>query len=105
MVVDEPHDVGKLRMQTRVNGETRQDSTTAEMVYSFGDCVEHLSDYVELLPGDMLVSGTPAGTAIESGPDGPYLQPGDEVAVEIEGVGVLRTVVGAPADGIRRGGR
>lgn len=96
MVVDEPYDPGKVRMATRVNGETRQDSSTAEMIWSFGDTAAHLSDYLELLPGDALVSGTPAGTAIESGPDGPFLRPGDRVEVEIEGVGVLTTLVGAP---------
>ena len=55
-----------------------------------------VSDYLELLPGDALVSGTPAGCAIEDGPGGPYLRPGDRVEVEIEGVGVLTTLVGAP---------
>jgi 2-keto-4-pentenoate hydratase/2-oxohepta-3-ene-1,7-dioic acid hydratase in catechol pathway len=96
MVVDEPYDVGKLQMCCRVNGQVRQDSSTAEMVYSFGATAEHISDYVELASGDMLTSGTPAGTAIESGVDGPYLNAGDEVEVEVEGVGVLRTVVGKP---------
>lgn len=94
MVVDEPHDPGKVRMATRVNGETRQDGNSAHMMWSFADTAAHLSDYLELLPGDALVSGTPAGCAIESGPDGPYLRPGDRVEVEIEGVGVLTTLVG-----------
>jgi 2-keto-4-pentenoate hydratase/2-oxohepta-3-ene-1,7-dioic acid hydratase in catechol pathway len=96
MVVDEPYDPGKVRVSTRVNGEPRQDSSTAEMIWSFGDTAAHLSAYLDLLPGDAIVSGTPAGTAVESGPDGPYLRPGDRVEVEVEGVGVLTTLVGAP---------
>jgi 2-keto-4-pentenoate hydratase/2-oxohepta-3-ene-1,7-dioic acid hydratase in catechol pathway len=96
MVVDEPHDPCKVRMASRVNGEQRQDGNSARMIWSFGDTAAHLSDYLELLPGDALVSGTPAGCAIESGPDGPYLRPGDRVEVEIEGVGVLTTMVGTP---------
>ena len=97
LCVDEPHDVGNLRMQSRVNGETRQDSTTAKMIWSFGDTAAHISDYIPLLPGDMIVSGTPAGPMIEQGEDGIYLQAGDEVEIEIEGAGILRTTVGKPA--------
>ena len=95
MVVDEPYDPGKVRMITRVNGQTRQDGSSKNMIWSFGDTAAHLSDYLELLPGDALVSGTPAGTAVESGRDGPYLRPGDRVEVEVEGAGVLTTLVGA----------
>jgi 2-keto-4-pentenoate hydratase/2-oxohepta-3-ene-1,7-dioic acid hydratase in catechol pathway len=95
MVVDEEYDVGNLRMTTRVNGELRQSSSTSKMMWSFADTAAHLSEYLELVPGDALVSGTPAGTAIESGEDGPFLREGDRVEVEIEGVGVLTTMVGA----------
>jgi 2-keto-4-pentenoate hydratase/2-oxohepta-3-ene-1,7-dioic acid hydratase in catechol pathway len=92
-VVDEDYDVADLHMVTRVNGEVRQDSSTAKMVYTFGAIAAHLSTYVTLRPGDMLVSGTPAGTAVESGPDGPYLRPGDEVEITIADALVLRNKV------------
>ena len=95
VVVDEDYDVGDLHMVTRVNGEVRQDSTTAKMVYSFGAIAAHLSAYVTLRPGDMLVSGTPAGTAVESGLDGRYLRPGDEVEVTIADTLTLRNKVAA----------
>lgn len=95
MVVDEPYDIHDLRLRSQVNGQTRQDSSTAHMVYSFGDAIEHLSKYFELLTGDMVVSGTPAGTVLEDGADGHYLCTDDEVAVIVDGVGVLRTSVGA----------
>jgi 2-keto-4-pentenoate hydratase/2-oxohepta-3-ene-1,7-dioic acid hydratase in catechol pathway len=96
MCVDEAVDVQNLRMRSRVNGAVRQDSTTAKMIYSFAETVAHLSEYVTLLPGDMLTSGTPAGPAIEDGLDGAYLNPGDVVEIEIEGAGILRTIVGEP---------
>ncbi|MBA3741964.1 fumarylacetoacetate hydrolase family protein [Sporichthya sp.] len=92
--VDEPYDVGNLAIGTRVNGEVRQQSSTKNMIWSFAETAAHLSGYIELLPGDGFVSGTPAGTAIESGPDGPFLRPGDRVEIEVEGVGVLTTLVG-----------
>jgi 2-keto-4-pentenoate hydratase/2-oxohepta-3-ene-1,7-dioic acid hydratase in catechol pathway len=95
VVVDEDYDVGELHIVTRVNGEVRQDSTTAKMVYSFGAIAAHLSAYVSLRPGDMLVSGTPAGTAVESGLGGPYLQPGDEVEITIADTLTLRNKVAA----------
>jgi 2-keto-4-pentenoate hydratase/2-oxohepta-3-ene-1,7-dioic acid hydratase in catechol pathway len=92
-VVDEDYDVADLHMVTRVNGEVRQDSSTEKMVYTFGAIAAHLSAYVTLRPGDMLVSGTPAGTAVESGPDGPYLRPGDEVEITIADMLTLRNKV------------
>jgi 2-keto-4-pentenoate hydratase/2-oxohepta-3-ene-1,7-dioic acid hydratase in catechol pathway len=90
MVVDEgqPEDV---RLVSRVNGEVRQDGSTSEMVRSFGDGAAYLSQFLTLRPGDVILSGTPAGTAIEQGRDGPYLKPGDVVEVEAGDAGVLRT--------------
>jgi 2-keto-4-pentenoate hydratase/2-oxohepta-3-ene-1,7-dioic acid hydratase in catechol pathway len=93
VVVDAANDPHELRILTRVNGEQRQDGSTNEMVYSFTEVIEHLSQFVTLQSGDVVVSGTPAGTAIEQGQSGPYLLPGDVVEVEIEGIGVLRNAV------------
>lgn len=89
MVVDEPFDVEDLRIVCRVNGEVRQDGTTADMTYSFGEVAAHVSTYVPLTAGDVIVSGTPPGTAMEGGLEGPFLADGDEVEVEVDGVGVL----------------
>jgi 2-keto-4-pentenoate hydratase/2-oxohepta-3-ene-1,7-dioic acid hydratase in catechol pathway len=94
IVVDEPFDLDNLPMATRVNGEVRQNSTTAGMIYTFGDIVEHLSSYFTLRPGDILLSGTPAGCMIERGPDAQFLRPGDTVEVEVGGI-VLRNRVKA----------
>jgi 2-keto-4-pentenoate hydratase/2-oxohepta-3-ene-1,7-dioic acid hydratase in catechol pathway len=93
LCVDEPFDFARVRMQTRVNGEKRQDSTAEKMIWSFGETAAHISDYLELLPGDMITSGTPAGAVIEQGREGCYLRAGDEIEIEIEGAGILRTTV------------
>lgn len=90
MVVGERFDVNNLKCKMRVNGETRQDFSTSDMLWTFGDTAEHLSHYHTLKAGDIILSGTGPGTAIESGRDGNrWLKPGDRIEVEIEGVGVL----------------
>ncbi len=95
VVVDEPYDVNNLRCVLRVNGEVRQDWSTADMIYNFAESVAFLSKYIDLSPGDILCSGTGAGTAIESGVDGNrWLQPGDRVEAEVEGIGVLANTIG-----------
>jgi 2-keto-4-pentenoate hydratase/2-oxohepta-3-ene-1,7-dioic acid hydratase in catechol pathway len=89
MVVGEG-DPTDIRLESRVNGEMRQSGSTSEMIHSFGDAVAYLSQFLTLRPGDTLLSGTPAGTAIESGAEERYLQPGDVVEVEAGEAGVLR---------------
>ncbi|KXX57436.1 fumarylacetoacetate hydrolase family protein [Rhodococcus sp. LB1] len=99
VVVDEDLDENDLDIQTRVNGKLRQSGSTSEMVYSFADVVDHLHGFIPLRAGDIIASGTPAGTAFEEGADGPFLVDGDEVVVEVEGVGSLRNVVGKTPTG------
>lgn len=94
LCVDEPTDPSAVQIRSYVNGELRQDGTTTDMLYSFAEIAAYLSRHLELRPGDMIVSGTPGGTAVESGIEGPFLRGGDEVVVEIEGAGSLRTRVG-----------
>lgn len=96
LVVDEGLDHADLTIRLRVNGEQRQCGSTAEMVYGFHDAAERIASYLTLASGDMLVSGTVPGTAIEQGVDGPYLQAGDVVEVEVEGVGTLRNRIREP---------
>lgn len=97
MVVEEGADPTATRIRCRVNGDLRQDDSTARMTFGYGEIAAHISEYMTLAPGDMILSGTPGGTAIEGGVDGPYLAAGDVVEVEIEGVGTLRNTVGAIA--------
>ncbi len=94
VVVDEGYDIENLRCVMRVNGEVRQDWNTSDMMYTFGATLEFLSKYITMNPGDIILSGTGAGTAIESGRDGDrWLRPGDVIEAEVEGVGVLRNRV------------
>jgi 2-keto-4-pentenoate hydratase/2-oxohepta-3-ene-1,7-dioic acid hydratase in catechol pathway len=70
-----------LAVIARVNGETRQSATTADLVFGVGELVSFISSVMTLLPGDVVLTGTPTGV-------GPIV-PGDRVEVEVEGVGVL----------------
>ena len=81
-------DPGKLRIRTLLNGEVRQDSSTELMIFDVPTLVEYISAAFTLEPGDIIATGTPSGV-------GP-MQPGDEVRVEIEGVGALVNRVAAP---------
>ena len=84
-------DPAHLAIQTRVNGEVGQNATTADMVSSVAELIAYISQVMTLEPGDVILTGTPAGV-------GP-LQPGDVVEVEIEGIGTLRNpVVGQGAN-------
>jgi len=95
VVIDENYDVNRLRCIMRVNGEVRQDWSTSDMIYSFAESAAYLSRYIKLAPGDILCSGTGPGTAVESGVDGDrWLEPGDQLEAEVEGVGILANVVG-----------
>jgi 2-keto-4-pentenoate hydratase/2-oxohepta-3-ene-1,7-dioic acid hydratase in catechol pathway len=81
-----------LRVQTRVNGETVQDGTTDQMVYTVGDTLSLISQTFTLRPGDLLATGTPSGVGYSRTP--PWLlQPGDVVEVEVEKLGVLTNTV------------
>ena len=78
-------DPSALQLTTRVNGETRQDGNTRDMIFPCGVIIEFITSVMTLLPGDLVLTGTPAGV-------GP-LNGGDTVEVEIEGIGTLRNVV------------
>jgi 2-keto-4-pentenoate hydratase/2-oxohepta-3-ene-1,7-dioic acid hydratase in catechol pathway len=74
-------DPGDLRLVTRLNGEVRQDARTSAMIFDVGALVAFVTSYVTLLPGDVILTGTPAGIG--------SMRAGDRVEVEIEGIGVL----------------
>jgi 2-keto-4-pentenoate hydratase/2-oxohepta-3-ene-1,7-dioic acid hydratase in catechol pathway len=82
-------DPSDLAIQTRVNGEVRQSARTSDMVFSPAYLVEYVSRMMTLMPGDLILTGTPAGIA--------PLSPGDVVEVEIEKVGVLKSRVAVPS--------
>lgn len=84
-----------LRLSMRVNGEVRQDSTTAQMIFSVARLIAALSAGMTLEPGDILATGTPEGVAMGMQPPR-WLQVGDVLEAAIEGIGVLRNRVAAP---------
>ncbi|HLU72280.1 MAG TPA: fumarylacetoacetate hydrolase family protein [Nonomuraea sp.] len=77
-----------LRLWSRVNGEVRQNSTTADMIFSVAQIIHHLSQYMVLEPGDLINTGTPQGVALSG--RFPYLREGDSMEVGIEGLGEQR---------------
>jgi 2,4-diketo-3-deoxy-L-fuconate hydrolase len=87
-----------LRVVTRVNGEIMQDGNTADMIFSVGEILAYLSQTMTLYPGDLVATGTPNGVGYARRPPR-LLHPGDEVAVEIERIGSVRTpIVAAPEE-------
>jgi 2,4-didehydro-3-deoxy-L-rhamnonate hydrolase len=77
-----------LRLRSWVNGEPRQDSTTADMIFAVDYLIWSLSQYLTLEPGDLVLTGTPQGVALSG--RFPYLAPGDVVELEIDGLGRQR---------------
>ena len=88
LVTPDEVDPQALRLRSRVNGEPRQDSSTADMIFPVDHIVWHLSQFLTLEPGDMVLTGTPEGVALSG--RFPYLAPGDVVDIEIEGLGAQR---------------
>ena len=89
---DEIPDPGRLRIQTRVNGESRQDSNTSNLIFDIPTLIEFLSGSTTLLAGSVILTGTPNGVGMAMKPPR-FLQPGDVVEVEIEKIGVLSNPV------------
>ncbi|KAG6354401.1 hypothetical protein INS49_004418 [Diaporthe citri] len=85
-----------LGIQTHVNGELRQNSSTEDLIFSIPELIETLSAGQTLQPGDVLATGTPAGVGIGKNPP-VYLKPGDEVAISVTGLGTLTNNVAQPA--------
>jgi 2-keto-4-pentenoate hydratase/2-oxohepta-3-ene-1,7-dioic acid hydratase in catechol pathway len=85
-------DGGNLGVRCRVNGETRQNSNTSDLIFDVPALIEAISRSVTLSPGDVIATGTPEGVGIGFDPPR-FLQDGDVVEVEIEGIGILRNVV------------
>ncbi len=94
VVTPDEFDGTQATMVARVNGEERSRGQLADMHWSWDDLIAHAARNTTLRPGDVLGSGTVGtGCILEHG-DGRWLQPGDVVELEVEGLGVLRNVVG-----------
>lgn len=92
VTVDEIGDGSGLRIQTRVNGEVLQDSNTSDMIFPVPQLISFLSGSTTLLPGTVILTGTPSGVGVARRPQR-FLQPGDQVEVEIGGIGILSNPV------------
>jgi 2-keto-4-pentenoate hydratase/2-oxohepta-3-ene-1,7-dioic acid hydratase in catechol pathway len=84
--------IADIRLTTRVNGETRQDDRTSRLIFGFRYLINYISTFTTLVPGDVIVTGTPTGAGARFDPPR-YLKPGDLVEIEVDGIGVLRNGV------------
>lgn len=85
LVTPDDIDPSALRLRSFVNDEPRQNSSTADMIFDCPTIIRHLSQYLALEPGDVVLTGAPEGVALSG--RFPYLQPGDVVRIEIDGLG------------------
>jgi 2-keto-4-pentenoate hydratase/2-oxohepta-3-ene-1,7-dioic acid hydratase in catechol pathway len=92
---DEIGDPQALELTTRLNGEVVQQSSTAAMIFPVAEVLAFCSQAFTLLPGDVVLTGTPAGVGVSRTPS-LYLAAGDRIEVEIEGIGTLRNPVAGP---------
>ncbi|RFZ81506.1 FAA hydrolase family protein [Shinella sp. WSJ-2] len=81
-----------IKLETRVNGEVRQHDRTSRMIFSFRKIINYISTFTTLVPGDVIVCGTPTGAGARFDPP-IWLKPGDVVEVEAEGIGLLRNTI------------
>jgi 2-keto-4-pentenoate hydratase/2-oxohepta-3-ene-1,7-dioic acid hydratase in catechol pathway len=86
VTADEVGDAGKLQVSTDVNGERRQNSNTADLIFGIEHIVSYVSQFMTLLPGDVIPTGTPSGVAMGYKPPR-FLKPGDTMRVAVEGLG------------------
>jgi 2,4-didehydro-3-deoxy-L-rhamnonate hydrolase len=91
--IADPH---ALRIRAIVSGEVLQDSTTANLIFGVDEIISHVSRTATLEPGDLILTGTPAGVGAFRQPQR-FLRPGDEVTIEIEGIGSITNPVVAEA--------
>ena len=88
----DPAQLDDIALQTRVNGQVRQSDRTGRMIFSFRKIVAYISIFTTLVPGDVIVCGTPTGAGARFDPP-IWLKPGDVVEVEADGLGILRNTI------------
>lgn len=94
VTADEIPDPTKLTLSTRLNGETVQSSSLDLLIFSIPEIIEYVSTWSELIPGDVIVTGTPGGVGFKRNPP-LFMKPGDIAEVEISGIGTLKNPVEA----------
>lgn len=99
VTADELRDPHKLPIKLILNGATMQDSNTDQLIFGVPELIEFLSRTITLEPGDVIATGTPSGVGFARKPP-VYLKPGDEMIVDIEGIGKLNNPVVAANEGV-----
>jgi 2-keto-4-pentenoate hydratase/2-oxohepta-3-ene-1,7-dioic acid hydratase in catechol pathway len=98
VTIDEAGDLGELKLRARIDGETVQQGTTADLIFGPAELVSWLSRTITLVPGDIIATGTPAGVGAAQGR---FLRAGSTVEIEIDGLGTLSNPI-AGESGVRR---
>lgn len=93
VTADEIADLPSMRLSTRLNGETVQNTTVAEMVFSIPEIIAYISHTIDIRPGDLIATGSPEGAGGSRQPPR-FLREGDVLEIEVSGVGVLINRVG-----------
>ncbi|WP_138469967.1 fumarylacetoacetate hydrolase family protein [Poseidonocella sp. HB161398] len=96
VTADEVPDPQALRVTLDLNGETVQDESTADMIFTVAQIVSHLSQFMKLVPGDIISTGTPSGVGMGMKPQR-FLKPGDVMEIEVQGLGRQRQTAVAAA--------
>jgi 2-keto-4-pentenoate hydratase/2-oxohepta-3-ene-1,7-dioic acid hydratase in catechol pathway len=92
VTADEIPDPSTLRITSKLNGKTMQDAPVSSMIHDVPALIHHISQFIELTPGDVIFTGTPAGSYADRG-NSQWLVPGDVIEIEIPGIGVLSNYV------------
>jgi len=87
---DEINDVNNLKMWLKLNGKTMQNSNTSNLVFKIPALVSYLSQFMTLLPGDVVSTGTPPGVGLGQKPEPFYIKPGDVIELGIDGLGTSK---------------
>jgi acylpyruvate hydrolase len=97
LTADEVPDVSKLELITRLNGVVMQQAFVSDLIFPIAQTISYFSQWYTFEPGDILLTGTPAGVGVGRQPP-VFMQPSDQIEIEITGVGILRNTVVAPVD-------
>jgi 2-keto-4-pentenoate hydratase/2-oxohepta-3-ene-1,7-dioic acid hydratase in catechol pathway len=92
VTADEIPDPTRLKLETRVNGELRQNAVVSDLIFDIPTLIETISRGITLMPGDIIATGTPEGVGIGFTPP-KYLKSGDTVAITIDPIGTLTNAV------------
>lgn len=92
MTADEISDPQNLSLSLRLNGDVMQNSSTSDMVFTVAEIISHMSQFMELRPGDIIATGTPEGVGMGFKPPR-FLKSGDVMELEVEGLGTQKQMV------------